>query len=115
MAYSELIKNFENIRDYISQFYVYGFKRRKDYDKKAAEVMIMNVAELKVGLGNICVSQMSRTAKCFLSLDSRTVLHNPLYKAFKAKSFTDKDIMLHFYILDILKNKVFRQVKLPMK
>lgn len=34
MAYSELIKNFENIRDYISQFYVYGFKRRKDYDKK---------------------------------------------------------------------------------
>ena len=28
MAYSELIKNFENIRDYISQFYVYGFKRR---------------------------------------------------------------------------------------
>lgn len=63
MAYSELIKNFENIRDYISQFYVYGFKRRKDYDKKAAEVMIMNVAELKVGLGNICVSQMSRTVK----------------------------------------------------
>lgn len=63
MAYSELIKNFENIRDYISQFYVYGFKRRKDYDKKAAGVMIMNVAELKVGLGNICVSQMNRTAK----------------------------------------------------
>ena len=31
--------------------------------KKAAEVMIMNVAELKVGLGNICVSQMSRTVK----------------------------------------------------
>ena len=49
---------------------------------------------------------MSRTVKStFLSLDSRTVLHNPLYKAFKAKSFTDKDIMLHFYILDILKNK----------
>ena len=36
MAYSELIKNFENIRDYISQFYVYGFKRRKDYDKKSS-------------------------------------------------------------------------------
>ena len=28
--------------------------------------------------------------------------HNPLYKSFKAKSFTDKDITLHFYILDIL-------------
>lgn len=31
--------------------------------KKAAGVMIMNVEELKVGLGNICVSQMSRTVK----------------------------------------------------
>ena len=30
---------------------------------KAPEVMIMNGAELKVGLGNICVSQMSRTVK----------------------------------------------------
>ena len=35
----------------------------KSMTKKAAGVMIMNVAELKVGLGNICVSQMSRTAK----------------------------------------------------
>jgi len=30
------------------------------------------------------------------------VAYNPLYKAFKAKSFTDKDIILHFYILDVL-------------
>ena len=59
MAYSELIKNFENIRDYIST----DLKDVKIMTKKAAEVMIMNVAELKVGLGNICVSQMSRTAK----------------------------------------------------
>lgn len=48
MAYSELIKNFENIRDYISQFYVYGFKRRKDYDKKSSrslpKVVFWNVA-----------------------------------------------------------------------
>ena len=55
MAYSELIKNFENIRDYI--------KDVKIMTKKAAGVMIMNVEELKVGLGNICVSQMSRTVK----------------------------------------------------
>ena len=26
MAYSELIKNFERIRDYMREFYVYGFK-----------------------------------------------------------------------------------------
>ena len=38
----------------------------------------------------------------FLSVDSRHIPCNPLYKAFKAKSFTCKDITLHFYILDIL-------------
>ena len=27
MAYSELIKNFNKIRDYMRDFYVYGFKR----------------------------------------------------------------------------------------
>lgn len=28
MAYSELIKNFDRIRDYMRQFYVYGFKAK---------------------------------------------------------------------------------------
>ena len=35
MAYSELIKNFNKIRDYMRDFYVYGFKSRDDYTKKS--------------------------------------------------------------------------------
>jgi len=35
MAYSELIKNFNRIRDYMREFYVYGFKSRCEYDKKS--------------------------------------------------------------------------------
>ena len=31
MAYTELIKNFDRIRDYMRQFYVYGFKSRKGH------------------------------------------------------------------------------------
>ena len=38
----------------------------------------------------------------FLSIDSRVTRHNPLYKAWKTKSFTDGDITLHFIIMDIL-------------
>ena len=34
MPYSELIKNFQSIRDYMRQFYVYGFKSRSEYDVK---------------------------------------------------------------------------------
>ena len=36
MAYSELIKNFERIRDYMREFYVYGFKSRDEFTKKSA-------------------------------------------------------------------------------
>lgn len=36
MAYSELIKNFEKIRSYMREFYVYGFKSRSGYDRKSA-------------------------------------------------------------------------------
>ena len=34
--FQELIKNFDKIRDYMRQFYVYGFKVRSDFDAKSA-------------------------------------------------------------------------------
>ena len=40
--------------------------------------------------------------RVFISVDQREVPHNPLYRALKAKSFTDMDLTLHFYILDVL-------------
>ena len=36
MAYSELVKNFNRIRDYMREFYVYGFKSRDEFSKKSA-------------------------------------------------------------------------------
>ena len=35
-AYNELIKNFERIRSYMRDFYVYGFKSRDGYQSKSA-------------------------------------------------------------------------------
>ena len=47
--------------------------------------------------------RQSETEKnVLLSIDSRVSHHNPLYKAFKTKSFTDGDITLHFILMDIL-------------
>ena len=34
-TYHELIKNFEKIRAYMREFYVYGFKTRMEYNKKS--------------------------------------------------------------------------------
>ena len=35
-SYSELIKNFEKIRSYMREFYVYGLKSREEYNKKSS-------------------------------------------------------------------------------
>ena len=37
--FQELIKNFDRIRDYMRQFYIYGFKVRGDYDDKSGPTM----------------------------------------------------------------------------
>ncbi len=102
-AYSELIKNFEKIRAYMRDFYVYGFKSRSDYDRKSARLYDDERRRMESWLGEHM--QFVRTPEgktMFLSIDSRVSVHNPLYKAWKAKSFTDRDITLHFILLDML-------------
>ena len=105
MAYSELIKNFERIRDYMREFYVYGFKSRGEYDAKSARSYDNERRRIESWLGEYMSFRQDTSGKnVFLSVDSRRIAHNPLHKAFKAKSFTDKDITLHFYILDLLED-----------
>ncbi len=103
MPYSELIKNFEKIRAYMREFYVYGFKSRTEYDKKSARSYDNERRRIESWLGD-CMrfTQTAEGKNVFLSIDSRASRHNPLYKAWKAKSFTDGDLVLHFLLLDIL-------------
>ncbi|MHB1153796.1 MAG: WYL domain-containing protein [Eubacteriales bacterium] len=103
MAYTELIKNFERIRDYMREFYVYGFKSRDEYEKKSARSYDNERRRIESYLGDYMGFRQTPAGKnVFLSIDSRSSDHNPLYKALKAKSFTDGDITLHFILFDIL-------------
>ncbi len=103
MAYSELIKNFSRIRDYMREFYVYGFKSRDEYTGKSARSYDDERRRLESWLGDYMQFRQTPEGKnVFLSIDSRVSRHNPLYAAWKAKSFTDGDITLHFIIFDIL-------------
>lgn len=105
MAYSELIKNFDRIRDYMRQFYVYGFKSRTEYDKKSARSYDNERRRLESWLGDYMRFRQTADGKnVFLSVDSRSIPGNPLYNALKAKSFTAGDVIFHFYILDLLKD-----------
>ena len=103
MAYSELIKDFNRIRDYMREFYVYGFKSRDEYTKKSARSYDDEKRRIESWLGDYMQFRQTPEGKnVFLSIDSRVSRHNPLFKAWKAKSFTDGDITLHFIIFDIL-------------
>ena len=103
MAYSELIKNFERVRNYMREFYVYGFKSREEYGIKSARSYDNERRRIESWLSDyMSFHQDASGKKVFLSVDSRRIPHNPLHKAFKAKSFTAKDITLHFYIMDLL-------------
>lgn len=103
MAYTELIKNFNRIRDYMREFYVYGFKSRDEYTRKSARSYDDERRRIESWLGDYMDFRQTAEGKnVFMSIDSRTTRHNPLYKAWKAKSFTDGEITLHFILMDIL-------------
>ena len=97
--FQELIKNFDRIRDYMRQFYVYGFKVRGDYDVKSARTYDNEKRRIESWLSEYMVSEYTSKGKqVYINVDSRTIRQNPLYAAWKAKSFTGNDIMLHFFI-----------------
>lgn len=102
-AYSELIKNFEKIRAYLRDFYVYGFKSRDDYQTKSARSYDDERRRIESWLGDhMSFVRTPEGKNVFISIDSRAIRRNPLYNAWKAKSFTDGDITLHFILFDIL-------------
>ena len=122
MAYNEQIKNLKNVRSYIRQFFVGGFKKAKDYiydnqenktDKNTSDENISNGKTSKSNFRYIkkkidnCLGESMKfdcygKGKIFLSTDSKTIKTNPFYDIFKAKSFTENDIILRFLILDYL-------------
>ncbi len=103
MAYSELIKNFNRIREYMRDFFVYGFKSREEYTGKSARSYDDERRRLESWLGEYMGFRQTPDGKnVFLSIDSRISRRNPLYKAWKTKSFTDGDITLHFILFDLL-------------
>lgn len=112
MAYNEQIKNLKSVRSYIRQFFVGGFKETKDYiyDNKENETekktSKSNFRYIKKKIDNCLGQSMKFESSCegkiFLTTDSKTIKTNPFYDIFKAKSFTENDIILRFLILDYL-------------
>ena len=102
--YSELIKRFDKIRDYMRDFYVYGFMSREAFkQKKSLRSYDNEKRRIESYLSEYMSFRVDENGKSvFLSVDSSDIYQNPLYRAFKSKTFTKNDITLNFIILDIL-------------
>ncbi|MBO4793971.1 MAG: hypothetical protein J5556_05315, partial [Deltaproteobacteria bacterium] len=106
MEYSGLIKNFETIREYLRDFYIFGFRTRSDFTRSSARKYDNERRRAEDWLGGVMQFRTTEAGKIhFISADSRVIPQNPLYKAFKNKSFTAYDIALHFHILNALADK----------
>lgn len=101
-GFSELIKNFDKTRDYVRDFFIYGFKVRNDFELKSSRTYDDEKRRVESWLGDFLRYDYShRGRQVSISLDSSRIEENPLYKAYYSKSFTDNDIRLHFLLLDI--------------
>lgn len=102
-GYQELIKDFEKIRRYMVDFYIYGFYNRKEFDYKSARTYDNERRRIESYLGEYVNEHTSSEGKqVYVTVDCATLKENPMYAAWKSKSFTNNDIILHFYILYIL-------------
>lgn len=103
--FKELIKSFPKTREYVRDFFVYGFKTRDEFKEKSPRTYDNERRRIESWLSGFVKQDYSEKGKNIsLAIDSNLLDTNPLYRVWKTKSFTDNDIMLHFFLLDYLSN-----------
>ena len=104
--FQELIKNFDRIRDYMRQFFLYGFKVRGNYSEKSGRTYDNERRRIESYLADYIHEDYTAKGKqVSIRIDSKQLKSNPLYAAWKSKSFTDNDLLLHFYLLELLSDQ----------
>lgn len=103
--FQELVKSFPKTREYVRDFFVYGFRTRNEFKGKSPRTYDNERRRLECWLGSyVRKDHVSGGSNISLAIDSNLLDTNPLFRVWKTKSFTDNDIVLHFLILDILQD-----------
>ena len=103
--FRELVKSFPKTREYVRDFFVYGFKSRNEFREKSPRTYDNERRRLESWLGPyVQKTHTSDGTNIFLAIDSNLLDTNPLFQVWKTKSFTDNDLVLHFLILNLLKD-----------
>lgn len=99
----------ETARDYARDHFVYGLRTKdeliKEFKLKSRRVE-QNFSDMEdwfqESLRTRCVSVNSRKKVKYISVNCRDYSLNPIYKMWKACSFTTNDIVFFFFLLDYL-------------
>lgn len=78
MAYknTELIKKFNVVRDYIRDFFLYGYKKRGDFEEKSKRTYEEHYRQIRSWLKEYMYTRQSASGKAqMISVDSREVIH----------------------------------------
>ena len=105
-VYSELIKDFSKIRDYVRDFYIFGFRTRNDFSGKSKRTYDNEKRRIESWLSDcIHTTNIGHKKTVSVKIDSSHIFQNPLYQCYKSKSYTHNDIKLHFILMDMLENE----------
>ncbi|WP_430536050.1 WYL domain-containing protein [Listeria rocourtiae] len=101
-SFNELIKNFSVIRNYVREFYVYGFKQREDFTTKSGRSYDNERRRIESYLREYVEVERQGNRKALrLFIDPNEITENPMFAVWQAKSFTKNDVFLHFVLMDI--------------
>jgi hypothetical protein len=101
--FSELIKNLSRVRAYIRDFYLFGWRTRTQYNEKSPRSYDNERRRIESWLNEYVRRKYVQAGKnVSIAVDMKDLPRNPLYEVWRTKSFTRNDILLHFFILDIL-------------
>ena len=111
--FNELIKHFNKVRTYVRDFYIYGFKSRMDYPETGRRTYDNERRRIESWFADYIQYDYDpgRKKTVAITLDSNRINSNPLYNVWKTKSFTNNDIMLHFFLLDLMRDGIPRNME----
>lgn len=102
-GYHERLRDLDGTRYLLRDFSVYGCRTRSELPSSLTRTYDNERRRIEALLGDTLVWQYGRGGKqFFLSADASRLACNPLHRMYRLHSFTDNDMILHFFLLDAL-------------
>ncbi|MCQ2467043.1 MAG: WYL domain-containing protein [Clostridia bacterium] len=115
MKSKDLVKTIDDMRELIRHVYVNGFESKTEISPKKSDMTSKNLNRLKTWFGDYYEAASKSGKSNHIIIDGRNISHNPLYNAYKMKSFnTANRIEIHFQLIDCLsdgKEHVFQEIE----